>query len=317
MNCFHMHLSDDQGWRVVIDSWPNLALIGGSTEVGGGAGGYYTQAEYADIVAYAQRRYITLIPEIDMPGHVNAAMASYAELNRDEVAPDLYAGTKVGFSSLCVDKEITYTFIDDVVRELAALTPGPYLHVGGDEAHATDADDYVRFIERVQAIVESHGKQMVGWEQIAKTDLSSASVVQYWSEDLGQAIAQKGARVVMSPASKAYLDMQYETSTPLGLHWAAYVNVEEGYSWDPVTLVDGIPESNVLGVEAPLWSETLQTMDDIEFMAFPRLPGCAEIGWSPAAGRNWDEYRVRLGVHGPRLTAMGVNFYRSPLVPWR
>jgi hexosaminidase len=316
MSRFHMHLSDDQGWRVMIDSWPNLALVGGSTEVGGGAGGYYTQAEYADIVAYAQRRYITVIPEIDMPGHVNAALASYAELNRDEVAPDLYAGTEVGFSSLCVDKEITYTFIDDVVRELAALTPGPYLHVGGDEADATDADDYVRFIERVQAIVESHGKQMVGWEQIAKTDLSSASVVQYWSEDLGQTIAQKGARVVMSPASKAYLDMQYETSTPLGLHWAAYVNVEEAYSWDPAALVDGVLEGNVLGVEAPLWSETLQTMDDIEYMAFPRLPGCAEIGWSSAAGRNWDEYKVRLGAHGPRLTAMGVNFYRSPLVSW-
>jgi hexosaminidase len=317
MNRFHMHLSDDQGWRIMIESWPNLVIYGGSTEVGGGPGGYYTQEEYADIVAYAQSRYIMVIPEIDMPGHTNAALASYAELNCDGIAPDLYTGTKVGFSSLCIDKEMTYTFLDDVIRELAALTPGPYLHVGGDEAAATGSEDYVRFMERVQAIVRSHGKQAIGWEEIAKTDLLDTSVVQYWNGKLGQAIAQKGAQVIMSPASKAYLDMKYTPSTSLGLHWAGYVNVEEAYTWDPATEVSGVAEGNVLGVEAPLWSETLQTIADIEFMAFPRLLGCAEIGWSPAAGRHWGEYKVRLGAHGPRLAAMGVNFHRSPRVPWR
>ena len=124
LNRLHLHLSDDQGWRIAINSWPNLAEYGGSTQVGGGAGGYYTQAEYADIVAYAQQRYIMIIPEIDLPGHTNAALASYAELNCNDVAPPLYTGTEVGFSSLCADKAITYTFVDDVMRELAALTPG-------------------------------------------------------------------------------------------------------------------------------------------------------------------------------------------------
>ena len=317
MNRFHMHLSDDQGWRIVIDSWPELATHSGSTEVGGGPGGYYTQAEYAGIVAYAQERYIDIIPEIDMPGHTNAALASYAELNCDGVAPPLYTGIKVGFSSLCVDKGITYTFVDDVVRQLAALTPGDYIHVGGDETEATSAADYERFIERVQAIVESHGKKMAGWEEVAQIPLSATSVVQHWHSDLAQRAIQQGAKVIMSPASRTYLDMKYDAATPLGQDWAGIVNVQDAYTWDPATQVDGVSEGDILGVEAALWSETIETIDDIEFMTFPRLPGHAEIGWSPAAGRSWDEYRIRLATHGPRLSAMGINYYRSPLVPWK
>ena len=121
MNHLHLHLSDDQGWRIEIKSWPDLTKIGGSTQVGGGNGGYYTQEQYTDIVNYAKARYITIVPEIDMPGHTNAALASYPELNCDGKATKLYTGTEVGFSSLCTSKEITYKFIDDVVRELAAI----------------------------------------------------------------------------------------------------------------------------------------------------------------------------------------------------
>jgi hexosaminidase len=316
MNRLHLHLSDDQGWRIAIGAWPNLAAHGGSTEVGGGPGGYYTQAEYADIVAYAQSHYITVVPEIDMPGHSNAALASYAELNCGGLAPPLYTGIEVGFSSLCIDREITFQFVDDVIREIADLTPGPYFHIGGDETSATEPDDYVRFVERVQGIVQAHGKQMVGWEETAQADLSPTSIAQHWSSDLAQRAVQQGAKVVMSPASRAYLDMKYDESTPLGLRWAGYIDVQTAYAWDPATQVAGVSESDVLGVEAPLWSETLETLADVEFMAFPRLPGYAEIGWSPLEGRSWDDYRLRLAVHGPRLAAMGVNFYRSPEVPW-
>jgi len=316
LNRFHMHLSDDQGWRLMINSWPKLATYGGSTQVGGGPGGYYTQAEYSEIVAYAQSRYITVIPEIDMPGHTNAALASYAELNLDGEAPPLHTGIEVGFSSLCVDKEITFAFVEDVIREIAALTPGPYLHIGGDETHSTSAADYVRFIDRVQTIVQAHGKQMIGWEEIAQTDLSPTSVAQHWHSDQARTAAQQGAKVIMSPASRTYLDMKYDASTTLGLDWAGCVDVKQAYTWDPATQVTGVSESDVLGVEAALWSETLQTIEDVEFMIFPRLPGCAEIGWSPETGRSWDEYRTRLAAQGPRLTALGVNFYRSPLVPW-
>ena len=316
LNRFHLHLTDDQGWRIMINSWPKLATYGGSKQVGGGPGGYYTQAEYADIVAYAQSRYIMVVPEIDMPGHTNAALASYAELNCNGTAPALYTGTDVGFSSLCTSKEITYQFLDDVLKELAALTPGPYIHIGGDEAQATKPDDYVSFIARVQEIVQAHGKQMIGWEEIAQARLLPTSVAQHWHSDLAQKAAQQGAQVIMSPASKAYLDMKYNAATSLGLNWAGYIEVPDAYNWDPAQAVSGVAESAILGVEAPLWSETIKTIRDIEFMAFPRLPGYAEIGWSPAAQRDWNEYKVRLGAHGPRLAAMGVNFYRSSQVPW-
>lgn len=316
LNRLHIHLTDDQGWRLMIDSWPNLATYGGSTEVGGGSGGYYTQAEYSEIVAYAQSQYIVVVPEIDMPGHVHAALASYAELNCDGEAPPLYTETGVGFSSLCVAEEITYTFVEDVIREVAALTPGPYLHIGGDEAHSTSDAGYVQFIERVQTVVQAYGKQMVGWEEIAQGDLLTTSIAQHWNSDLARIAVQQGVPVIMSPASRAYLDMKYDASTPLGLNWAGYIDVEKAYTWDPATQVFGVSEGDILGVEAPLWSETLETMEDIEFMAFPRLPGHAEIGWSPQAARDWEEYRVRLAAHGRRLTAMGVNFYPSSLIPW-
>jgi hexosaminidase len=152
-NRLHLHLADDQGWRIEIKSWPKLATHGGSTEVGGGPGGYYTQAEYSEIVAHARDRFVAIVPEIDMPGHTNAALASYAELNCDGKARDLYTGIEVGFSALCVDKDVTYRFIDDVVREIAALTPTPYFHVGGDEVKTLTPQQYVQFIERVQKIV--------------------------------------------------------------------------------------------------------------------------------------------------------------------
>jgi hexosaminidase len=316
VNRLHLHLSDDQGWRIEIRSWPNLALYGGSTQVGGGPGGYYTRQEYADLVAYARSRYITVVPEIDMPGHTNAALASYPELNCDGVARPLYTGTEVGFSSLCLEKEVTYRFVDDVVGEIAALTPGPYFHIGGDEAMATPLPAYIAFVERVQRIVQAHGKQMIGWEEIAQAPLLPTSVAQVWHGGMGRQAVQQGNRVIMSPAFKAYLDMKYTPETPLGLNWAGYIEVRDAYEWDPATVAEGIGEEHILGVEAPLWTETVQTRADIDWMTFPRLIGYAEIGWSPAEGRNWEEYRVRLGRHGPRLTALGVNFYRSPQVPW-
>ena len=313
----HLHLSDDQGWRIEIKSWPNLAIHGGSTQVGGGPGGYYTQEQYADIVQYAQERYITVIPEIDMPGHTNAALASYAELNCDGKATELYTGTKVGFSTLCTDSEITYKFIDDVVRELAALTPGPYIHIGGDESHATKEEDYIPFINRVQEIVTAHGKQVIGWDEIALASLKAGSVAQHWAnvENANKAVDQ-GAKILMSPARKAYLDMKYDKTTKLGLRWAGLIEVDTGYNWDPVTLIPGIGKESIIGIEAPLWSETVTNIDEIEYMVFPRLPGYAEIGWTSAASRDWEEYKERLGKHGERFKAMDINFYPSTLVPW-
>jgi hexosaminidase len=316
LNRLHLHLADDQGWRIEIKSWANLTAIAGATEVGGGPGGFYTQAQYADIVAYARDRFITIVPEIDMPGHTNAALAAYAELNCDGVAKQLYTGTDVGFSALCVDKDVTYKFIDDVVREIAAMTPGPYFHVGGDEVKTLTADQFRTFIERVQGIVQSHGKQMIGWDEISPINLLPTTLVQHWQPDKPPTAAvAKGAKVIMSVANRAYLDMKYDANTPLGLNWAGFIDVRTAYDWDPATVAPGIAEASILGVEAPIWTETLANMRDVEFMAFPRLPGVAEVAWSPA-GRNWDQFRRRLAAQAPHWTALGVNFYRSPTIDW-
>lgn len=320
INMLHLHLSDDQGWRIAIDSWPRLATYGGSTEVGGGPGGYYTKDEYAEIVRYAASRHLTVVPEIDMPSHTNAALASYAELNCDGQAPPLYTGTSVGFSSLCVPLERTYDFVDDVIRELAAMTPGPYIHIGGDEAHSTSHEDYVTFMDRVQPIVAKYGKTVIGWHQLVEAHPVDGAIAQFWgtsgdAPEVAKA-AQHGTRLVLSPANRSYLDMQYNEDCPLGLHWAGYVDVRQSYDWDPGSYVEGAPKDAVLGVEAPLWSETLETSDDIEFMAFPRLPGVAELGWSPASTHDWDTYRVRLAAQAPRWDALGIDYYRAPAVPW-
>jgi hexosaminidase len=317
MNVLHLHLSDDQGWRIEIKSWPNLANHGGSTQVGGGNGGYYTQEQYKDLVNYASDRYITIVPEIDMPGHTNAALASYTELNCNGKAPELYTGTDVGFSTLCTKNEITYKFIDDVVRELSAITPGPYIHIGGDESHSTKIEDYIPFVNKVQEIVTSHGKQVLGWDEIALATLKPNSVAQHWANvSNAQKAVSQGAKVLMSPATKAYLDMKYNSTTPLGLHWAAYIEVDDAYNWDPATLVPGLGKENIIGIEAALWSETLTNLDEIEYMVFPRLPGYAEIGWTPASMRNWEEYKFRLAKQEKWFNAMGINFYKSARVPW-
>lgn len=317
INYLHLHLADDQGWRVEIKSWPRLTEIGGSTQVGGGTGGFYTQEDYREIVRHAQAYHVTIVPEIDMPGHTNAALASYPELNCNGVSPALYTGTRVGFSTLCTSKEIVYQFVDDVVREISEMTPGPYFHVGGDESHVTPLEDYIPFIERVQGIVTSHGKRLIGWDEVAHAKLSEGAVVQYWAEAKNalRGVAQ-GTQVLLSPAKKVYLDMQYDSTTELGLHWAAYIEVDSAYLWSPETLVPGLTKENILGIESPLWSETVTTIDEIEYMVFPRLLGHAELGWSPIAVRDWVSYRLRLKEQGKRMTARGIDFYRSELVDW-
>lgn len=336
MNVLHLHLSDDQGWRIEIKSWPNLALYGGKTQVGGGDGGYYTQEQYKDIVAYAKTKYMTIVPEIDLPGHINAALASYGELNGGIVVPkegrietatqgdlgkdkptQLYSGTEVGFSTLSLSKPSTFKFVEDVVRELAAITPGAYLHLGGDEAHVTKKPDYITFINRFQEIVEANGKIMIGWEEIAQGDINTKSVAQHWhSKEMAALAASKGAKVILSPSTNVYLDMKYDTASRIGYHWAAYIEVDSSYRWKPETKIPGVPKELVLGVEAPLWGETVKNFKDVEYLTFPRIPGIAEIGWTPTENRDWNEYKGRLGNHAKRFKALNIDYYRSVQVPW-
>ncbi len=326
MNYLHLGLTNDQGWRIEIKSWPKLAQIGGSTEVGGGEGGYYTQEEYKDIVRYAAERHVTIVPEIDMPGHCHAALASYKELNCQPYAVDLsremnpdglYTGIEVGFSSFCTDSDLTYKFVTDVLTELAEMTPGPYLHIGGDETHATKDDDYKYFMNRVLDSVATLGKVVVGWDELAQADVNNQTVLQLWnSMEFGEMAVNKGSKLIMSPADRTYMDMQYDSTTQWGLHWAAYIEVNDGYQWDPAKLSENIDDEDILGIEAPLWSETIDNMDEIEYMTFPRLLGYAEIGWTTSQ-RDWDEYRIRLGQFSDRFEKREINYYQSATVDWR
>jgi hexosaminidase len=318
-NVLHLHLTDDQGWRLEIRSWPKLAEVGGSTATHGDPGGYYTQAQYRELVAYAAGRCMTVIPEIDLPSHTQAAIAACPELGGISKHAGLYTGTEVGFSTLDVHKEITYRFIQDVLGELAALTPGPYLHIGGDEAHSTPDTDYIPFIERVQEIVRKLGKQPLGWEEIGKARLLPETVVQYWwNETVTRQAAAQGNRLVISPARHAYLDIKYDAATRLGQDWTrSYVEVRDSYAWDPLSVLPGLPPGQILGVEAPLWTETIVSRDDMDAMFFPRLCAIAEVGWTDAGRREWQDFRRRLSAHGPRLTSLGVRYHPSAQIDWQ
>lgn len=308
INRVHLHLSDDQGWRLEIKKYPDLTSIGGSTEVGGGPGGYYTQEQFKDIVAYAKDRYIEIVPEFDMPGHTNAALASYGFLNPDGKRKPLYTGTNVGFSTLMTDSEKTYEFIDDVFKEVSAISPSKYLHIGGDEADSTKKSDYDYFVGRVSKIAEKYGKTPIGWDPIdTSPEINSSVILQNW-KDSNEAAVNKKMNIITSIASKAYLDMKYNKETPYGLDWAGYIPIETAYKWDPT---DYAPRELSLGLESPLWTETISNKKEMDYMIYPRLLGYAEIGWTPKEIRNWDEYKIRLEKQGERLTNEGVNYYRD------
>ncbi|WP_291649310.1 beta-N-acetylhexosaminidase [Clostridium sp.] len=308
INKVHLHLTDDQGWRIEIKKYPDLTLIGGSTEVGGGQGGYYTQEQFKSIVKYAADRYIEIISEIDMPGHSNAALASYGFLNPDGKRRPLYTGTDVGFSSFMTHSEETYKFLDDVIREVSAISPSKYFHIGGDEADSTKKEDYDYFVGRVTKIVQRYGKTPIGWDPIdTAPEIDSSVILQNW-KDSNEAAREKKMKMIISIASKAYLDMKYNENTPYGLTWAGYIPIETAYRWDPTEYA---PKDLILGVEAPLWTETISTVEQMDFMIYPRLLGYAEIAWTPKELRNWDEYKIRLEKQGERLTNQGINYYRD------
>ncbi|WP_327674784.1 beta-N-acetylhexosaminidase [Kitasatospora sp. NBC_00458] len=318
VNHLHLHLTDDQGWRIEVPSRPALTRVGAVSEVDGTPGGFYTAADYQEIVRYAQERYLTVVPEIDLPGHSNAVLASYPELDcTGSARPWPYTGIEVGFSTLCPTGDAVFAFTRDVITELARITPGPYLHIGGDEVKKMSEEQYAGFVRQVNAQVLAAGKTPVGWNQAAP---GGVGVLQYWDGrggrdvDLGKA-AERGAKVIMSPSGRSYLDMKYESSYPLGLVWAGTIDVWSAYTWDPDDLVK-LPAGSVLGVEAPLWTETLDTPYELDLMLLPRLPAIAELGWSPKATHDWDRFKRRLAEEGARWDAAGYAFERRPEVPW-
>ena len=319
-NKFHMHLTDDQGWRIEIKSWPKLTEIGGASEVGGGEGGFYTQEDFKALVAYAADRHIEIIPEVDLPGHTNAASLSYPFLhdaNGRAKTPRVRTDMLVGYSSFDVRKDTVYTFLDDVIGEIAAISPSKYFHIGGDETFATTKKDYLYFVERVEAIVEKHGKNVIGWNEISQANISPNSVHQLWKEVHHSLEAVKnGSKIILSPGKKMYLDMKYDNDTKLGLTWAGLIPVDSAYQWNPETYIEELDKDDILGIEAPLWSETISNLEELEYLAFPRVIGYSELGWSVQKNRNWEDYTRRLKGHQSFLEKEKVNYYPSAKIPW-
>ena len=327
INTLHMHMSDDQGWRLEIkgemygESLDKLRTIGAQTScnTNGIKAGQYTQEEFKEIVAYANERYIQIIPEFDMPSHAWAALVSLSFLNStedgrppangyDNTRP--YEGWEVGFNSLECRNEKTYEFIDEVFRQVSEISPSKYIHIGGDEAHVTSHDDYVYFMNRVTEIAKKYGKTPIGWQNYdTAVENPEGTVTQFWST--GNAKFVEGINYVVSPADHAYMDMKYDSDCPYGLEWATHNPVDDSYNWDPT---DYGSKDQIVGVETCLFTETIATDEALDYMIYPRVLGHAEIGWTAKEDRSWDEYKARLATHDARLELQGIGYKRDAMI---
>jgi hexosaminidase len=320
LRVLHLHLTDDQGWRLEIPSRPGLVERSAGTQVGGGAGGHLTLEDYRELQEYAARRFVTVVPEVDLPGHVNAATHAYGELMPDGEPTDVYTGTEVGFSRLWFGNPATEPFLRDVLTDVARATTGPYVHVGGDEVLTMEPDEYARFVELACRIVREAGKTPVLWQEGARGPLSPGTLLQFWDPraDAGPfvAAAGAGARFVMSPGPHAYLDMKYTPEHPLGLEWAGHVELRDAYSWDPEQVVPGLPAEAVEGVAAAIWTETLEARDELFSMLLPRLAAVAEVAWSAPDAKDWEAFRARVAAQAPAWRAAAWAFHPTPQADW-
>ncbi|WP_277209439.1 family 20 glycosylhydrolase [Isoptericola croceus] len=320
LRVLHLHLTDDQGWRIEIPSRPELEKAS-DNQVGGGTAGFLTVDDYAALQDYAAARYVTIVPEFDMPGHVNAATHVYGGLTADGVATDAYGGIEVGFSRLWFDNPATEPFLRDVLGDLARMTRGEWLHVGGDEVLTMDRDEFARFVELAGRIVREHGKTPIFWQEGARGPVEPGTLLQYWEpkgEELERfvAAAHAGARFIMSPGNHAYLDMKYTPEHPLGLEWAGCVELRDSYEWEPALVIDGLPADAVEGVSAAVWTETLTTRDELFSMLLPRLGAVAEVAWSAPARKDFDAFAARTAAQAPAWRTAGWPFHPTPQVPW-
>jgi hexosaminidase len=361
INVLHLHLSDDQGFRLAINGFPRLSRIGGHGSVGTHGrvrdpGGYWTQAQYKAVVADAAAHFVTVLPEVDTPGHNNAIiMSEYndtgnrplnghpQDINCSVHHPPVWDYTEdVGYSALCPGSASTWAIMRSIIGQLAAMSPGPYYDMGGDEVPTTvlSHPGYVSFVNREAGIIRGRGKTVLGWADIAGpgTRVPRGSVAEYWQPASGSSpgtvtareAVRKGMKLVMAPANQAYLDQKYiggargDVPPGLGQTWAcpAGCDLNRAYDWNPGGLVTGVTDRSVIGVEGAVWSETLVNMANVDYMTFPRLIALAEVGWSPSARRAqgspaWRDFTRRMAAQGGRLMAAGVNFYPSAEVRWR
>lgn len=360
LNVLHLHLTDDEGWRLEIPAWPRLTTVGAQGAVGERPGGYYSTEEYTSLIEYATARHITIVPEIDLPGHSRAALKAYPELRNCAILPPEFADANdLDFVALDSADQVTGRFIADVIAEVARVTPGAYLHIGGDEPWGMPDEAYRRFVRDARATIHEHGKRMIGWQEIARTELDATDIVQAWiafdvDEVVGEGFSRlremsseqveffssgyrnsdadvpaalaAGSRLLLSPTGLAYLDNPYAEPSAdpvqeadrkrLGMVAYTPATVAEAFDWDPATQLAGAnTEKDIVGVEAAMWSESIEQLSDLQFLLLPRLPGLAEKGW--AAPSIWEDYSERLAFHGRAWERNGWTYFRSSLVDWR
>ena len=339
MNRMHWHLTDDQGWRIEIKKYPKLTEIGSKRIDGEGTeyGGFYTQEEVKDIVKYAAERFITIVPEIELPGHELAAISAYPELSctGQPTTPRIIWG--VEDIVMCAGKEEPFKFMEDVINEIAPLFPGEYFHIGGDECPKTSwkhcplcqqrirkeglqgnskhtAEERLQsyFVQRMEKVVEKNGKKMIGWDEILEGGLAPSATVMSWrGEEGGIAAALMNHDVIMTPGSKGmYLD-QYEGDYKIEpVTIGGYDPLSKVYDYNPVpdTLVTLKKDKHVIGVQGNVWSEYLYTNEIREYRTFPRALAVAEIGWTQPDKKNYDDFERRMHNAYVRLDKHNINY---------
>ncbi|NID10139.1 beta-N-acetylhexosaminidase [Fibrivirga algicola] len=350
-NVFHWHLTDDQGWRVEIKSLPRLTQVGAwraprtgrwtnrENPVPGEAqsyGGFYTQDEIREVVQYAAARQIMIVPEIDMPGHMLAAIAAYPNLTCSGKVVPIYPNGKfykLEDNNLNPCSDSTYLFVDKVLTEIAQLFPGPYIHVGGDEAYkgfweqcaackplmaannlknVEELQSY--FIRRVEKIVQSKGKRLIGWDEILEGGLAPNATVMSWRGMKGGiAAAKQGRPVIMTPYQNCYVDL-YQGDQSAEPSTYGLCLLSSSYAFEPVP--DSVRAELILGGQANLWTESVPTTRHAEYMVWPRAFAIAEVLWSPKGTRNWPDFIRRVESHFTRFDAAGINYSRSYLNPF-
>lgn len=296
MNVLHLHLSDDQGWRIQIPGLAELTERASHHACANRPGGFYSQSEIIELIDYAHVRGVNLLLETDFPGHTNAALHALAYLNPHGEPAKPYNGIDVGFSTLDPANPASYDFMDHVIRELSKTTTIPYLHIGGDEALTLDSTGYDQLMSHAIGAVQSHGLTPIVWQEAAPVTRNHGCVFQFWDSraDKAKFVTQltPADRVILSPAERVYLDMKPTAGFPHGLEWAGIVPAEQAYYWDPFEQLPGLDPSQVLGIEAALWSETIESLDQATTLLLPRVHAVAEVAWNHPDSRNFTAWRT-------------------------
>ena len=347
LNTFHWHLTEDQGWRIEIKKYPKLQEVSAfrkETVIGHAStrtrsehhdfdgtrhGGFYTQDEIKDVVAYAAQRYVTIVPEIELPGHALAALAAYPKLGCTGGPYEVATTWGIFNDVFCAGKETTFEFLQDVFDEVLPLFPSKYVHIGGDECFKDswkkcphcqkrikseklndehELQSY--FIQRIEKYINSKGKSIIGWDEILEGGLAPNATVMSWrGEGGGIAAAQQNHNVIMTPSKWLYFDYMQDSSTTEPLAVKVLVDVKTVYSYDPIPdQFSTIQAKHVLGVQANVWSEYMKTGDHVEYMVYPRAIALAEVAWSSKENKNYEDFVKRLNANQMILDLWKVNY---------